>query len=188
MDDRYYDRYYGDFYGSTLGGGGLRCGSSGPVSSSNPVFGSDGVIGSTPEWKVSNLGGTVDSAGTVDAQDKSLFCASASRSLDTPKNLSESKDGCTVEGSITGQTFYTTYIDVEEEFTSIKLILQNGDGLASASKPSSPNKKQLLCESGKKEHLLNLEKENEDLRIKIAEMERAHLEEKMKRLSGKKKK
>ena len=34
------------------------------------------------------------------------------------------KDGCTVEGSATGQQFYKVNIDIEDVFTSVKLYLR----------------------------------------------------------------
>lgn len=33
-------------------------------------------------------------------------------------------DGCTVEGSVSGQQFYTSYIDTEDSYTSVKVFLQ----------------------------------------------------------------
>lgn len=85
------------------------------------------------------------------------------------------KDGCTVEGNYTGQTFWETHVDLETEYTSVKMFLQGYD--ASTSKRSI-----LLCEDKPKgKSLLDLERENEDLRRKLAEIERKELEAQLER-------
>jgi hypothetical protein len=89
------------------------------------------------------------------------------------------KDGCTVEGGLTGQSFWQTNVDLETDYISVKLFLQGYDA-ATIQGPT------LLCESSKKsggKALRDLERENEDLRRRIAEMEREQLERKLKRLS-----
>ena len=54
---------------------------------------------------------------------QSMICDYESNSIshNIDSNL---QDGCTVEGSITGQHFYTKHIDIEDSYTSVKIFLQ----------------------------------------------------------------
>ena len=82
------------------------------------------------------------------------------------------KDGCTVEGTSTGQNFISSYIECEEACTILKIFLQ---GLPKAIKV-------------KKSKASLIEKENEKLRAKIAEIENKKLQEELAVLSNKTKK
>lgn len=86
------------------------------------------------------------------------------------------KDGCTVEGVSTGQTFYTTSMDTETAYTSVKMFLQGYEEniqmiaeVASNALKRQPNA---------------IELENEELRRKIAELENEKLKQKLSELTS----
>lgn len=94
----------------------------------------------------------------------------SSRSLESQNvNFAQSatnlQDGCTVEGNSTGQHFTTTYFIPEETYTSLTLFLQGYE-------PSSA------------QTILPLEKENEELRKKIAELENKQLKDRLAQLTS----
>lgn len=88
-------------------------------------------------------------------------------------NNSELKDGCTVEGNVTGQNFHSVSIDLEDTCTVLKLFLQGHETttyVAASEKPRKTNKSQ---------RVEDLEAENEKLRQKLAELENEQLKEKL---------
>lgn len=74
------------------------------------------------------------------------------------------KDGCTVEGNVTGQSFNYTNIDTEEHFTVLKIYLQGFENTESVVKVSE---------------IERLEAENARLRKELAEIENARLKEEL---------
>lgn len=100
--------------------------------------------------------------------------------LDTTKSLHEKlplQDGCTVEGNVTGQSFVTVNIDLEDTYTTLRIFLQGKHVDAPEAKP----KKQSV-------ELTELEAENERLRQELAEEENQLLREKLDSLKKSKKK
>lgn len=92
-----------------------------------------------------------------------------------PSESSPLKDGCTVEGNMTGQYFSTSCIDCEETYTTLKIFLQGFD-----KKP----KGKYRALSGSK-HVTSIEEENEQLRAKIAELENKKLKQELAALTKK---
>lgn len=86
------------------------------------------------------------------------------------------QDGCTVEGYSTGQNFYTTDIEYEDTFTTLKLFLQ---GFQSREPVAEAPRRA----TNKDRHLDDLERENEELRRKLAELENQRLKDKLNELS-----
>ena len=82
------------------------------------------------------------------------------------------KDGCTVEGNVTGQNFHSVWIDLEETYTSLKLFLQGHDQPEEAMVKAPKSKT-------KSPKVVELETENEELRRKLAELENLQLKEKL---------
>ena len=84
------------------------------------------------------------------------------------------QDGCTVEGYSTGQHFYSTHLEYEETYTSLKIFLQGYEPIHSVGvvEPRKTNKDRQLSD---------LERENEDLRQKLAEIENRQLKERLRR-------
>jgi hypothetical protein len=83
------------------------------------------------------------------------------------------KDGCTVEGGTTGQSFHTVYIDLEETYTSLKLFLQGHEAEVQTAAPKKTRK------TNKDNRVDDLEAENEELRRKLAELENEKLKAKL---------
>lgn len=90
-------------------------------------------------------------------------------SMSAPEVL---KDGCTVEGDTTGQSFHQVWIDLEDAYTSLKLFLQ-GYTVQQTVVAKSQKK------SSKTNKLSDLEAENEELRKQLAEQENANLKLKL---------
>ena len=86
-------------------------------------------------------------------------------------SLAPPKDGCTVEGNLTGQTFSTVWIETEETFTVLKVFLQGYPAEETVAKVRPTNKDNRITD---------LESENEALRQKLAEIENAKLKEELK--------
>lgn len=140
----------------------------------------DVYIQQYPDWAKSN---TVYGKSPLRTYQPSVFgvarCLSGPCSKDQPA-VGESnfktcstpipKDGCTVEGTTTGQNFSTTHIECEDTCTTLKIFLQ---GLTKAIKV-------------KKTKASLIEKENEKLRAKIAELENQKLQEELAALNKKK--
>jgi hypothetical protein len=96
----------------------------------------------------------------------------------------ELKDGCTVEGTMTGQNFHTTFIDYETDFVSLKVFLQGytPETQTVAEPPVAAR------ETNKGKKLKDLEAENEELRRKLAEAENEKLKAQLHNLEEKPKK
>ena len=88
----------------------------------------------------------------------------------------ELKDGCTVEGNLTGQNFYSAWIDTEDAYTSLRIFLQGYEEEVVQTAKRKTNKDQRLDD---------LEQENEELRRKLAEIENEKLREQLKELGAK---
>lgn len=86
-------------------------------------------------------------------------------------------DGCTVEGRSTGQTFHSVYIDLETEYTTVKMFLQGYDPALVEDEPVVDK----LPGTKKKS---KVERENDKLRKKIAELENEKLKAKLADLEG----
>ena len=86
-----------------------------------------------------------------------------------PAQEKELFDGCTVEGTKTGQRFTSTYFVSDENWTSVKVFLQGyipDEPIVQASKPRSKK-------------LSDLERENEELREKLAQLENEKLKKQL---------
>lgn len=114
--------------------------------------------------------------------------APATASFSAAPPAPELKDGCTVEGNTTGQSFSTVWIETEETYTSLKLFLQGYEApvqepaapvVLNEEAPAKPRRRKK-----KDSHTADLEAENEELRRKLAELENQRLKEKLKELEG----
>lgn len=94
------------------------------------------------------------------------------------KTSSELKDGCTVEGHTTGQNFYTSWIETEDTYTSLKVFLQGYSGNDSSNFVAAADEKPKR-KTNKELRLSELEAENEELRRKLAEAENEELKKKV---------
>ena len=83
------------------------------------------------------------------------------------------QDGCTVEGSMTGQGFTTKYIDIEDNCTILRVFLQGKhvDTPVVEQKPAKAKKEDPA--------ITDLEAENESLRKELAEEENRLLKQKL---------
>lgn len=91
------------------------------------------------------------------------------------------KDGCTVEGNYTGQTFHTVNIELEDTYTTLQVFLQGFQPeVQSTGKPAVHVNKRVINED-----ISLLEKENEKLRKEIAELENIELKKKLENLTKK---
>jgi hypothetical protein len=99
----------------------------------------------------------------------------SSNSLESGPEL---QDGATVEGHSTGQSFYSTHVDLEETETVLKLFLQGYEGdevvEVAEERPERPRRR-----PSKDRHIDDLEAENERLRRELAEKENRELKEKL---------
>lgn len=95
----------------------------------------------------------------------------------------ELKDGCTVEGYSTGQSFTSTWVDTEETYTSLKVFLQGfeEEKPVEVAKEKAPRKirNTRKRKTNKDRRLDDLESENEELRRKLAEIENEELKKKL---------
>jgi hypothetical protein len=87
------------------------------------------------------------------------------------------RDGCTVQGGTTGQSFNSSHIEVEETYTVLKLFLQGYE-----TEVVQANVKRKTNKDGQIE---DLEAENERLRKELAELENAKLKEKLEKTKAK---
>jgi hypothetical protein len=55
------------------------------------------------------------------------------------------KDGCTVEGNMSGQRFTSTWVETEDSYTSVKIFLQGFEAKVEAVAPAAP----VAAEEGK---------------------------------------
>jgi hypothetical protein len=151
----------------------------------SPVFGSNLRGGSYSE----NVGSSHDQLKTCSMNDSQSVLRTkdlrnqvrleAACTSKAPKSI-ELKDGCTVEGDITGQHFGTTYIDTEATATVLKLFLQGHDETEPVIHQARKTNKDLRVES--------LEQENERLRKELAEIENQKLKEELAKKTAKKRK
>jgi hypothetical protein len=83
------------------------------------------------------------------------------------------RDGCTVEGGTTGQSFSSVYIDLEDSYTTLKIFLQGHEDLEiqNVSEPKKVRKT--------KKEIEDLEAENEKLRKELAELENQKLKDEL---------
>lgn len=96
----------------------------------------------------------------------------------------ELKDGCTVEGDTTGQSFRKEWIECEDTYTTLKIFLQGFEAeedemeeVIEVKKVRKPKRKVF-----KETPAGDLEAENERLRRKIAELENERLQKQLKEL------
>jgi hypothetical protein len=75
------------------------------------------------------------------------------------------QDGCTVEGTLTGQQFREVYFDAEDSFVSVKVFLQGKTG----SEPKYVRSRRSVEQ--KPVELDRLRKENEELRLRLENAE-----------------
>ncbi len=114
--------------------------------------------------------------GTVSSNCSAYDSFKLPASIPSPLEQSlELKDGCTVEGHATGQSFYRTEIDVEETCTTLKVFLQGYNPGRYC--PPAP---QMFVE---KYEATNIEKENEKIRLQIALLENEKLKKQLAELS-----
>lgn len=86
---------------------------------------------------------------------------------DCSSSLEALKDGCTVEGHSTGQSFYTAHIDIEDTCTSLRLFLQG----------FTENVETPIRKTNKSQRIDDLESENDRLRQQLAEIENKELKD-----------
>lgn len=110
---------------------------------------------------------------TCGVQPVEISTVQNSADLDQFLNLQE---GCTVEGNYTGQQFYTTHLDLEDSYTTLRIFLKGyHKNVETVPEIKRTNKDQYLDE---------LEVENEKLRRKLAELENEKLKAKIKELES----
>jgi hypothetical protein len=109
--------------------------------------------------------------------------APATESASYTAKAPELKDGCTVEGDSTGQQFSTTWIDLEDSYTTLKVFLQGFEDDHVQHVEESPKKKR---KTNKDSQIEDLESENERLRKELAELENEKLKKKLKKAKKKK--
>jgi hypothetical protein len=97
----------------------------------------------------------------------------------TQSAISESvlKDGCTVEGNYTGQTFRTVNIELEDTYTTLQVFLQGYEPEVQTAVYTKPH----VINEG----ISSLEDENERLRKEIAELENIELKNKLENMKKK---
>lgn len=130
-----------------------------PIGGSNVTYGSSSTGGSNVTYgasmNCSSFGG--DSLHPVLNQ-------LAPESSFVPESKVE--DGCTVEGNMTGQLFETTYIDCEDNYTTLTLFLR-GYHIENVIPVNN------ICQKGRRKNVEDdLFQENEKLRKEIAEQKR----------------
>lgn len=104
-------------------------------------------------------------------------------SLESLNEATPLQDGCTVEGYTTGQQFSTTWVDLEETYTTLKVFLQGFESDHVHNLEETPKK---CHKTNKKARIDDLEAENEDLRKQLAEIENEKLKKKLKKVKKKK--
>jgi hypothetical protein len=102
----------------------------------------------------------------VKSEPKTLTCNDSD--VQTNYNpVADLRDGCTVEGGSTGQTFGTEAIEVEDTCTTLKVFLQGFEGDVVHTAPAR--------KTNKDSKVGELEAENERLRAELAELENQKL-------------
>ena len=112
------------------------------------------------------------SAGSCQSAAKPRGFMSSTASNSPAPDLSALQDGCTVEGHSTGQSFHTTHVELETEATVVKIFLQGFDD-------RQPQCCEQVRPTVKDRQRDDLERENEELRRKLAELENQQLKEKL---------
>ena len=92
------------------------------------------------------------------------------------------RDGCTVEGDTTGQRFRTVHVELEENYTTLKIFLQGFDDSTPVQVLSEKKKPAKKRKTNKDKRLDALEAENEEMRRKLAELENEKLKKQLKEL------
>lgn len=114
------------------------------------------------------------------------FSANDAGTIPTSFSLSDNvlKDGCTVEGDVTGQKFHTVSFEAETDYVSVKIFLQGFEKPKEVvAAPAAPKKP-----SAKTQTITSLEEENEKLRQELAEIENEKLKKKLARAKARKEK
>ncbi|CAE7860275.1 rpt-4 [Symbiodinium microadriaticum] len=140
------------------------------------------MLGGGAEMTCSTGGGGTQSSATP-RRSRSKSTQETFYSADVPAvDDAVLKDGCTVEGYSTGQSFHTVWVDTEETFTSLKVFLQGyeeEEAPVVVQKKKKPAKKVSKRKTNKDRRLDDLESENEELRRKLAEIENEELKKKL---------
>ena len=163
-------------YTTTCGGGGTSSSLGGPISSSgmNANYGdpagtfADGAEMSQMSCSKGGIRGQRNRHRTNIDCDIATFKRISS-------HLEELKDGCTVEGHNTGQSFHTVWCETEDTFTSLKIFLQGfGEDEEEMEEvaESQPIKRR---KTNKESQIDDLEAENKRLRRQLAELENENL-------------
>jgi hypothetical protein len=123
---------------------------------------------------------------SIGREQKTLTCSTESLNEGIPQQTKsmELRDGCTVEGHTTGQTFTTQWIDVEETYTTLKVFLQGYEDDAPVQVADEPKK---IRKTNKESRIDDLEAENERLRKELAEIENAKLKAELEKVKQSKK-
>jgi hypothetical protein len=93
--------------------------------------------------------------------------------------VGEVKDGCTVEGNYTGQTFTYCNVDTEETCTTLRIVLKGYEPESVQALPSGRK-------TNKDRQIEDLEEENRLMREKLARIENEQLKEKLETKPSKK--
>lgn len=110
----------------------------------------------------------------------SLSCAAESTPVSyAAPSPSVLQDGCTVEGSVSNQTFGSTYIETETSCVTLMVVLRLDTSLE-----PMPSKKPVKVRPRRNTKTDAIESENEELRRKIAELEQAALKKKLEDLES----
>ncbi len=98
----------------------------------------------------------------------------------------ELQDGCTVEGHASGQTFHTTQIEYETDYVALKVFLQGFEPhtLPVTQVPVAVIIEPNLSFNDKLGSLSDLEKQNAEMRQKIAELENEKLRKQLEALQS----
>lgn len=157
--------------------GGTAQYTSGPISHLNDS------VGETTRSTCSTSG--LESAGRQQMNRVTKTCSTGPELAAAPPTP-ELQDGCTVMGESTGQRFSTTYIDLEDSYTTLKIFLQ---GWEDERPPVArvPDGEVVATSKKSKSKVDDLEAENERLRKELAELENANLKKKLGKARKKKK-
>jgi hypothetical protein len=164
-----YQPYYG------MSGGGATC-AGGPSGSYTSDAGDQLLDGA--ECTSKGLGDIQCSTGGARGMSAGNTVRTSSLGSATPASFNsgpELKDGATVEGYSTGQNFYSTWVDTEDQYTSLKIFLQGYEGpVETVHEVSEPRRR-----PAKDRVIDDLEAENERLRRELAELENERLKKEL---------
>jgi hypothetical protein len=113
---------------------------------------------------------------SMNCQDTKLSFTTGVSSTSTPICMPINPEGCTVEGKSTGQSFTPKFINVEDTCTVLRICLQGKEQAREVKRPRFPSRNSRLTE---------LEKENLELRERIARLENEALRAKLSSLEDK---